>query len=1767
MIKRSKRGLAAMLAAAIALTNVMGNVKVSAEIMEPSKVMDYEIYPVPQSTEYENGDFTIGNSVNIVYETGVDIYTKNRLSEILEKHNINFEVSTGIVDGKTNILIGINESGELVDVYFNEQVPHQETFFDENLDSHLVYANEGVIGVLGEDADSAFYGVTTLKHVFNQLEDDNTIRNFRIDDYAEVAYRGFIEGYYGNPWSNEDRADLMTYGGDYKLNQYIFAPKDDPYHNSKWRDLYPEAELQEVKKLALAGEASKTRYVYALHPFMHNAMRFNTEENYQADLDVIKAKFTQLIEAGVRQFSILADDAGVPPQGPTTYVKLLEDLTVWLREQQEIYPDLKDGIIFCPNDYMGWGDSQQLKEVNKAGDNISIMATGGRIWGEVSQSFGESYKNNIASEGYEGRAPYYWINWPCSDNSKQHLIMGGNDTFLHPGVDPSTIQGVVLNPMQQAEANKSALFAAADYAWNIWDNKEQADQNWSDSFKYMDHGTAEETASSLALRELSKHMINQNMDGRVTKLEESVELAPKLNAFKEKFATGASIKEDAEALIQEFTNLKNAAAYYKENPGNPRTRDQIIYWLDCWADTTDAAIAYLNAAIAIEDDLGNDVIWNYYSEAQSAFEKSKTYTFWYVDHYQNAEVGVQHIVPFIKTLAQNLSETVSSIVDPSKLITTVITNRQDAPVGSLENLLDKNPETEVVFKNPSTIDVGTYVGVKYNKAIKIEDITIDMGARGNSNDTMQEAKIQYTEDGKTWIDLDGQLYTKPGKIEVEGLDIVAMGVRIIATQEKTNTWLGIKDFTINKNTEVEEEEAPIDATLMRTPGWSVYSGNEASLTDGNDDTSVWYRTHTGDVTNVGDFVGLDLGEVINVGKVHFVVGAGDGDKWSDYKLEYSVDNENWTEYKTYSSNAGKDIIDEDLGGVEARYVRVTNLKQLNKWVKFSELQVKRSTTTEYTRHVYSNVKVGVESQFVDESLTKLLPKNEITLNQGEYIGIKLDRIKDLRSIDFEASNMDGLKLQTSMNTIEWKDVDFNNLEDARYIRLIADKTVTFDLGKFEVNSNEVYEPSLVSAYTNSYGDVEAAFDGNYSTSAKFFAAPRANDTIVYDLGQTINVRDLKYLVYDTEKDYMRDGKIQLSLDGETWVDAITVGDGVQNPSSDLNTKPGDNGYKHGSISGGVVPISHSYIESGEIEQEARYVRMLFTAGFPDRWMVINQLLINNGQYVPTVNNPTFVSNPIEEKGFAPGNIVDGDLTTGYKPNTNNGEIKNGSLTYRISEKTDIKKINIVQSGSEISNAKVMVRTGINEAGEEVWNQIGKLDKSLNEIVNTKYENIFEIKIEWEGKAPTIYEVVTINDYEVPNITDLEELISSCTYEEGSYTAGSFKNYAKALKEANKVLDNLGSATQSSINKAKENLVNAITGLVNISGLKDAVNQANAILSSDVNYTEETLNILNNALQAANTVLANEDATQEEVTVAIDELTAAIEGLEEEIEIFKEHLKIILDEAKKVSEEELSTVVPVVVEEFKAAMVEAEAILANEKATQAEVEASFIRLSEAMHKLEFKKGDKKYLIELVSEIDKLNSDAYIKETWDNLTVVLANSKAVIANENAMQEEVNETYTELVRAFAQLRLKPNKELLEDLINKAEALDSSKYTKETWTVLEGSLALAKDVLVNEDATEEEVSNAVKSLQRAMDGLIASAGDGNGNNNNGGSGNNGGSNNNGSGNNGGSNNNGSGNNNNSNNNNGGKLPQTGGTPAAAVGLFGLLTAAVGTLLRRKNK
>ncbi|WP_285947401.1 family 20 glycosylhydrolase, partial [Thomasclavelia cocleata] len=144
----------------------------------------------------------------------------------------------------------------------------------------------------------------------------------------------------------------------------------------------------------------------------------------------------------------------------------------------------------------------------------------------------------------------------------------------------------------------------------------------------------------------------------------------------------------------------------------------------------------------------------------------------------------------------------------------------------------------------------------------------------------------------------------------------------------------------------------------------------------------------------------------------------------------------------------------------------------------------------------------------------------------------------------------------------------------------------------------------------------------------------------------------------------------------------------------------------------------------------------------------------------------------------------------------------------------------------------------------------------------------------------------------------------------------------------------------------------------------------------------------------------------ETQVVEEALQNAINNLEKEVTVSKTALSIAVEMAGNVTEADLENVVPAVVTEFNAALEEARAILANDNATQEEVDASFARLSVAMHMLEFLKGDKAELQDLVDSTAELVEGNYTEESWSALQEALTNANTVLNNENAMQEEVDE-----------------------------------------------------------------------------------------------------------------------------------------------------------------
>lgn len=84
-----------------------------------------------------------------------------------------------------------------------------------------------------------------------------TLPCLAISDYPDLPYRGVVEGFYGTPWSHEVRMSLIDIYGKYKMNAYLYGPKDDPYHSCpNWRLPYPEKKPKTSRSLSQPATAT-----------------------------------------------------------------------------------------------------------------------------------------------------------------------------------------------------------------------------------------------------------------------------------------------------------------------------------------------------------------------------------------------------------------------------------------------------------------------------------------------------------------------------------------------------------------------------------------------------------------------------------------------------------------------------------------------------------------------------------------------------------------------------------------------------------------------------------------------------------------------------------------------------------------------------------------------------------------------------------------------------------------------------------------------------------------------------------------------------------------------------------------------------------------------------------------------------------------------------------------------------------------------------------------------------------------------------------------------------------------------------------------------------------------------------------------------------------------------------------------------------------------------------------------------------------------------
>lgn len=272
------------------------------------------------------------------------------------------------------------------------------------------------------------------------------------------AISGVVEGFYGPPYTFPQRDDLIAFLGRHGCTSYLYGPKNDRQHRSRWREPYPATTMAQFGRTIAAAGAAGVRFGYALSP--SPSIVFADE----SDFGLIAAKLGAFYNLGVRDFGLFFDDIepalhhdadrAAYPSVAAAHAELGNRLFAWLRAR-----DPACTLTLCPTDYHGGPPfSPYLHELGARLDPaIDLLYTGSEV---CAATIGAA--DAAAFGAAVGRPPLIWDNYPVNDLAMQpELHLGpirGRDPALH-----TAVRGILVNPMLQAEASKLPLRTWADY--------------------------------------------------------------------------------------------------------------------------------------------------------------------------------------------------------------------------------------------------------------------------------------------------------------------------------------------------------------------------------------------------------------------------------------------------------------------------------------------------------------------------------------------------------------------------------------------------------------------------------------------------------------------------------------------------------------------------------------------------------------------------------------------------------------------------------------------------------------------------------------------------------------------------------------------------------------------------------------------------------------------------------------------------------------------------------------------------------------------------------------------------------------------------------------------------------------------------------------------------------------------------------------------------------------------------------------------------------
>ncbi len=850
--------------------------------------VEYNIYPVVQQFALGENNFVPSERLNVVVGDAVDEATRAYLQEIFAQYGIDAQYTGQAEAGTTSLLLGVAGTGDAADLYCAGYTEQRELLAQQK-DAYLLNIaaqDAGVIALLGNSADAVFYGVATLDQIF--AANTQKMSELTITDWPDSQFRGFIEGFYGTPWSHEDRQSLMDFGKRFKMNAYIYGPKDDAYHRNKWRELYPDAELAQLKELIEKGRETKVEFVWAIHPGL------DIDLSNPAEYDKVVAKFEQLYDAGVRQFGFFMDDIDSTKAHDTRgeLVAMLNKLeTEFVAAKGDVKP-----LVFVPTFYSkGAANNSKglayLEALKGLDENIEIMWTGDGTMSSITADTLQWIYDVV------GRDIFIWWNFPVNDYCTDKLLLGPSGVL---GNDVQHMSGLVSNPMNQAEASKVSLFSVADYTWNL--GAYNQDQSWHDSFDYITPELAD------AFRTLATHACSGS-GGSLVNAGESSNLVEPFATFIDGLQNGEVSKENAGALNTEFQKIIDACDTLLTSDANPNLSDEVAGWAHELKQLAKAGSkAVETALVATAENKDPETVWNAYSAASAALLNTGVFPT-VPGGGTMAKAGTVRIRPFVENVLSILHDQVKAAVlagaDTLPDTVAVYTN-----VAALQGLLPASDgqTVSVVPDGEITLAPGEYLGVRLSTLHKLYNVAVQ-GAPA-------EAVLEVSRNGIDWTAVEGN-----------GRGATAKYVRLV------NAGTEPLRFTLSQFDVVQLENIDqINVTLGSSMKfYQTYTADK--MLDGDLDTWMWQ----GQAQKAGQTITFDFGKPITLYEMAFYMRKGDEIQAAD--VEISTNNSAWTKVGEIvkGGEATGYVTNLEVGGKQARYVRIRLTKDFTQWIKLYEV--------------------------------------------------------------------------------------------------------------------------------------------------------------------------------------------------------------------------------------------------------------------------------------------------------------------------------------------------------------------------------------------------------------------------------------------------------------------------------------------------------------------------------------------------------------------------------------------------------------------------------------------------------------------------------------------------------------------------------------------------------------------------------------------------------------------------------------------------------------